>query len=244
MEEWIAVGVNVREALECNWKVIMDAFGEGDHVQGIHLELVGLSDLKRERFNTFGFHCVSTVPFGPPSASDGDAENEVKAILSVPSEQFSLYAEILPRFADIADSYRGADGKMVFPKGTTPRSLFRRMIREMLTEKGLDVSKLTDTRMTDYQYWLFFPNVFIQVCVGDATVIVTEPHPDGDHNRSIWHVMFLHWVPPEERAAKMTPYRPWPKESTFPITTCSIRTSCRCPLRMRGCETSCSVKCA
>jgi phenylpropionate dioxygenase-like ring-hydroxylating dioxygenase large terminal subunit len=203
MDEWIAVGVNVRETLECNWKVVMDAFGEGYHIRGIHPELIGLSDLIRERFHTFGLHCASTVPFGPDSG--GDVEKEAESISSVPTEQFPLYAEILPRFAEMTASFRAADGKLVFPAGTTPRSLFQQMIREMWTAKGLDVSRLTNTQMTDYQYWLFFPNVFIQVCVGDATVIVIDPHPSGDYNRSVWHVMFLHWVPPEERAAKLTP---------------------------------------
>ena len=216
MDEWVAVGVNVRETLECNWKVVMDAFGEGYHVQGIHPELVGLSDMSRERFRAFGLHCASTVPFGPAADSDGNVEREVQTILSVPSEQFPLYAEILPRFREIAESFRGADEKMVFPEGTTPRSLFQRMIREMLTAKGLDVSRLTDTQMTDYQYWLFFPNVFIQICVGDATIIVADPHPDGDRSRSVWHVIFLHWVPPEERAAKITPVQTMPQGEHFP----------------------------
>jgi phenylpropionate dioxygenase-like ring-hydroxylating dioxygenase large terminal subunit len=215
MEEWVPVGINVRETLECNWKVVMDAFGEGYHVQGVHRELVGLSDLTRERFQTFGQHCASTVPFGPSFGPD-EVEKEVQAILGVPTEQFPLYAVVLPRFAALAEAYRGADGKMVFPAGTTPRALFRRLVRETLTARGYDVSGLIDTQMTDYEYWLFFPNVFIQVCAGDATVIVTDPHPDGDRNRSVWHVMFLSWLPPEERAAKATPARVMPEGEHFP----------------------------
>jgi phenylpropionate dioxygenase-like ring-hydroxylating dioxygenase large terminal subunit len=215
MEEWVTVGVNVRETLECNWKVVMDAFGEGYHVQGVHRELVGLSDLTRERFQAFGQHSASTVPFGPSFGPD-EVDKEVQAILGVPPEQFPLYAEVLPKFAEMAEAFRGADDKMVFPDGASPRALFRRLVRETLTSKGYDVSRLTDTQMTDYQYWLFFPNVFIQVCAGDATVIVTEPHPDGDRNRSVWHVMFLSWLPPEERAAKATPVRVMPQGEHFP----------------------------
>lgn len=214
MEEWVAVGVNVRETLDCNWKVVIDAFGEGYHVQGVHPELVGLSDMKRERFETFGLHSASTVPFGPPSS--GDVEEDIKTILSVPSEQFPLYADVLPRFAARIEAMRDAGGTLRLPEGQTPHGLFRSMIRESLTAKGYDVSRLTDTQMTDYQYWVFFPNVFIQVCVGDATVIVADPHPSGDHNRCVWHVMFLHWVPEAERAALRTPVQTMPEGEHFP----------------------------
>jgi len=216
MEEWVCVGVNVREELECNWKVVMDAFGEGYHVQGVHRELVGLSDMTRERFQAFGNHCASTVPFGAAFQPGDEVEKEVQRILSTPTEQFPLYADVLPRFAESTESLRNDDGVIVLPDGVTPKSLFQQSVRETLTEKGYDVSALTDMQMTDYQYWLFFPNVFIQVCAGDATIIVNEPHPDGDRNRCVWHVMFLHWLPAEERAAKAEPVKVMPPGEHFP----------------------------
>ena len=205
MEDWVAVDINVREEMDCNWKVVMDAFGESYHIQGVHPELLGLSDTTRERLQIFADHCVATVPFGP--ATDGDLEKELQAILGVPSEQFPLYADVLPRFAETMEEYRDATGALALPAGMTPKKLFQRMIREQLTAKGYDVRKLTDTQMTDYLYWLLFPNVFIQICVGDATIIVNEPHPSGDHNRCVWHVMFLHWVPEEERVGKAVPVK-------------------------------------
>lgn len=214
MEEWVAVDINVREEMECNWKVVMDAFGESYHIQGVHPELLGLSDTTRERFQVFGDHSVATVPFGP--ASSGDLEREAQTILSVPSEQFPLYGDVLPRFAEEIESCRDGAGKLALPPGVTPKTLFQQMIREQLTGKGYDVSALTDTQMTDYQYWLFFPNVFIQVCVGDATIIVNEPHPSGDRNHCVWHVMFLHWVPEAERATKVEPVKVMPPGEHFP----------------------------
>ncbi|MQY22510.1 hypothetical protein NRB20_56280 [Nocardia sp. RB20] len=32
--------LDVREALDCNWKVVMDAFEEGYHISGIHPQLL------------------------------------------------------------------------------------------------------------------------------------------------------------------------------------------------------------
>ena len=213
MEEWVAVGINVREEMACNWKVVMDAFGESYHIQGVHPELLGLSDTSRERFEVFGDHCVATVPFGKDC---DDPEQEQQDILNVPTEQFPLYAEVLPHFAEVIAKYRDASGKLVMPAGLTPKTLFQRAIREQHNGKGYDVSALTDTQMTDYQYWLFFPNVFIQVCAGDATVIVNEPHPSGDHNRCTWHVMFLQWVPEAERVAKLEPVKIMPPGEHYP----------------------------
>lgn len=204
MDQWVAVGINVREEMACNWKVVMDAFGESYHIQGVHPELQGLSDLSRERFKMFGDHCVATVPFGKAFENP---EQERLDILSVPTEQFPLYADILPRFAEVIEAYRDASGTLVMPNGLTPKTLFQQAIRDQFTQKGYDVSSLTDTQMTDYQYWLLFPNVFIQVCAGDATVIINEPHPSGDHNRCVWHVMFLQWLPENQRVALAEPVK-------------------------------------
>jgi Nucleotidyltransferase/Ring hydroxylating alpha subunit (catalytic domain) len=106
--------------------------------------------------------------------------------------------------------YRDGEGKLNLPDGISPRLLFQNLIREELTGKDYDVSGLSDTQMTCYNYWLFFPNVFIQVGVGDATIIINEPHPSGDHNMFIWHQVYLHWHPESERAAKIEPVKVMP----------------------------------
>ena len=232
MEEWVAVGINVREEMDCNWKVVMDAFGESYHIQGVHPELLGLSDTSRERFQTFADHCVATVPFGP--ASNGNVEKDVQNILNVPAEQFPLYGDVLPRFAEAIDNFRDDSGKLNLPDGMTPRKLFQDLIREELTSKGYDVSKLTDTQMTDYEYWLFFPNVFIQVSVGDATIIINDPHPSGDHNKCVWHVMFLHWMPEAERAARTEPVKVMQPGEHFPYHWVLEQDYVQMPIQQEG----------
>jgi phenylpropionate dioxygenase-like ring-hydroxylating dioxygenase large terminal subunit len=201
MEEMVPVGFNVRERLECNWKVMMDAFGEGYHSQAVHPELTGIVDMTKERFFGQGDHCCATVPFGAPGLAELGPEGEAQAYLNVPAENFPGFAEVLPRFAALLEERRGENGALALPAGETVRLLLERAVRATLAAKGLDTQGLTDKQMVDFQFWLLFPNVFIQICAGEATVIMAEPDPDGDPGRCFWRVNFQQYLPPEHRAA-------------------------------------------
>ncbi|MFV8817594.1 aromatic ring-hydroxylating oxygenase subunit alpha [Haliea sp. E17] len=200
LDQMIPVGINVRERIECNWKVIMDAFGEGYHTQGVHKELIGVVDLQKERYRHYADHCVSTTPFGQPDFENLDTVVAVEVILNIPTSHFPGMARALPRFSALVDNYRDRQGIPRLPAGVSVKSLLQQAVRATLTEDGVDVSQLTDRQMIDYQFWLFFPNVFIQVCAGEATIIIAEPDPDGDPNRCYWRVMALQCLPQAERA--------------------------------------------
>ena len=202
LEEMVPVALNVREAISCNWKVVMDAFQEAYHVQAVHPELVSMIDLKRERCGFFGWHGATTVPFGAPADGEPDVEMEVRAISELPLANFPGLADVLPRFDASVAARRRPDGSLDLADGASPRSLLQWAVRETLTEAGLDVSELTDNQMSDYQFWHLFPNVYMQVRAGDATVIIARPHEDGDPGRCTWHVAHYLWLPTAERAAQ------------------------------------------
>jgi phenylpropionate dioxygenase-like ring-hydroxylating dioxygenase large terminal subunit len=215
LEEMVPYEMNVREAIASNWKVVMDAFYEGYHVQGVHPELLPFVDIRKERFGDYGYHGATTVPFGAGPA-DASPEEEVEAIASLPPANFPGLADALPRFAELAETYRGADGKIAFPEGVTGRTILQRATREAMTAKGLDVSELNDSQMSDYQFWSLFPNVYLQVRAGEATVIIAAPHPDGDPHRCAWQVYHLLWFPPEERLARRAAEVVVPEGEHFP----------------------------
>lgn len=215
LDEMVPVGLNTREALDCNWKVVMDAFQEGYHVQGIHPELISAMDESKERYRFFGDHSVATAPFGAANMESLSPEEACEAIRFLPTN-FPGLTEVLPRFEDLVDEHRRQDGKIEFPAGVAARTLLQRATRETLSAQGMDVSRLTDTQMSDNHFYLLFPNFFLTIRPESATLITAVPHPDGNPNRCVWQVTMFQWLRPEQREARREPLLEVPEGEHVP----------------------------
>ncbi|MGE2713391.1 aromatic ring-hydroxylating oxygenase subunit alpha [Mycolicibacterium litorale] len=191
--------MDVREPLDCNWKVVMDAFEEGYHINGIHPQLLAVLNIDpaTTRYRFFTDHSVAVAPFEVQGAG---AQKQVDGIMALP-ETFPGTAAVIPRFQELVAPYQGGDGDIAFPEGVTARGLLQQATRDTLTAMGLDVSGLTDDQMSDNQGWVLFPNFFMTVRAGECHIIMAVPHPDGDPNRCIWHVSSYMFLPPEHAAA-------------------------------------------
>lgn len=191
--------MDVTEAIECNWKVVMDAFEEGYHINGIHPQLLQVLHInpKTARYRFFENHSVAMAPFEVVGAG---VQDQVAGILALP-ETFPGTVAVIPRFQELIAPYQDSDGNVAFPDGVTARALLQQATREVLTGMGLDVSRLTDDQMVDNQGWVLFPNYFMTVRAGECHVIMSVPHPDGDPNRCIWHVASYMYVPQDFRDA-------------------------------------------
>ncbi|CUU60957.1 Rieske [2Fe-2S] domain-containing protein [Parafrankia irregularis] len=206
MDQFITV-MDVEEPLECNWKVVMDAFGEGYHIWGVHPQLLNVifPDPETGRYRFLGDHSVATTPFDVPRGAQFGPEEQVAGIRKLP-ETFPAIPLMLPRFEELVAEYRGTGDILVFPDGVTARTLLQRATRDTLTGMGLDVSELTDNQMTDNQGWVLFPNFFMTVRAGECHIVVPSPHPSGDPNRCIWHVASYMYLPAElAEVAKVEP---------------------------------------
>jgi phenylpropionate dioxygenase-like ring-hydroxylating dioxygenase large terminal subunit len=189
--------LDVREAIDCNWKVVVDAFQEGYHIQAIHPQLLQaiVIDPTTSRFNFWGDHEVACAPFAVPGA---DPEDELEGLRNL-VHTFPTVTGYLPRLAELADVHRDENGTIRYPEGVTGRTLLQQATRETLTDLGFDVHGLTDAQLTDNHGWLLFPNFFMTIRAAEATVITAVPHPDGDPNRCIWHIRSYMWLPEEFR---------------------------------------------
>jgi len=193
--EQMATVMNVREPLDCNWKVVLDAFDEGYHINGIHPQLLAVLEIDpaTSRYRFFEAHSVAMAPFEVKGAG---ADKQVEGILALP-ETFPGTAAVVPRFQELVKPYTAEDGSVTFPEGVTARKLLQQATRDTLTGMGLDVSGLTDDQMSDNHGWVLFPNFFMTIRAGECHVIMAVPHPDGDPNRCIWHVASYMYLPQE-----------------------------------------------
>ncbi|MCJ2185377.1 aromatic ring-hydroxylating oxygenase subunit alpha [Novosphingobium beihaiensis] len=214
IEEMIPCGLNVRESIGCNWKVVMDAFQEGYHIQGVHPELVAAMDESRERYRFCGDHSVATAPFGASNLGASSLADQIAAIHGLPAT-FPAVADCLPRFDELVESCRRPDGTMPPAPEIPLRALLQQAMRESWQAKGLDVGGLTGNQLSDNHFWILFPNLFLTIHAGEGTLIMAFPSEDGDPNRCTWHVQTLQWVPPDRRAALRTPLTTVPEGEHF-----------------------------
>ncbi|RZI68162.1 MAG: aromatic ring-hydroxylating dioxygenase subunit alpha [Pseudomonas sp.] len=217
LDEMTPVGMDVREELNCNWKVVMDAFSEGYHIIGVHPELLSVIDLQagNSRHGVYGDHGMAVSPFEVKNTANCSVEQQVQGVRDLPGT-FPTVAEVLPMFEQMVNRYRDAAGELMLPKGVTVRTLLQQATRETLTLKGLDVSGLSDDQMGDSQGWFLFPNFFMTIRAGEATTIMAFPHPDGDPNRCVWHVTAYMWLPTAFRAEHRTDLVEVTEPGTYP----------------------------
>ena len=197
LDEMVTV-MNVREPLDCNWKVVMDAFEEGYHINGIHPQLLSVIaiDPATSRYKVLrepqrGNGALRGAGVEPREADRGDHRA---------AETFPSTVAVLPRFEELV---RGSTSPTIsylsFPDDGSARALLQQATRDTLTGMGLDVSGLTDAQIHDNRGWVLFPNYFMTIRAGECHVIMAVPHPDGNPNRCIWHVASYMYLPPEMR---------------------------------------------
>jgi phenylpropionate dioxygenase-like ring-hydroxylating dioxygenase large terminal subunit len=179
--------------LPANWKVVVDAFNEGYHVQGTHPQLLPWTDdvgLVYEQFRTHSHYGRlpsarrQLRPSPRLGLSEGDYdEGEILA---------GLVEGLGGLFYDderkVVEELRATP----VPDGETLLGRYQQRRRTLLEGRGVPTDGLTDDQLTsaDDVYW--FPNLVGPVYPGSA--IIFRVRPNGlDPDSAIKDTWFLEW---------------------------------------------------
>jgi phenylpropionate dioxygenase-like ring-hydroxylating dioxygenase large terminal subunit len=191
--------------LPANWKVVVEAFAEGYHVQGTHPETLPWVDdvgIEYEQFTTHAHYgrLANARRTLRPSPRLGIDDRDVDEGAILHGLVAGLGGAFLGEERAAVDELVTAD----LPPGQLLASYQRRRM-EMLSARGFDVSGLEPDQMTsaDDVYW--FPNLVGPIYPGSAILFRVRPNgrdPDSaikDTWVLEWPTNRDEWVMPERR---------------------------------------------
>jgi phenylpropionate dioxygenase-like ring-hydroxylating dioxygenase large terminal subunit len=150
--------------LECNWKTCVDAFNEVYHVQGTHPEILDYTDDVEVPITLFERHSSFVFSVGRPSPRLGTP------------------AQIPTGLRDLVMAGAGLDSERFSGSVADVRPAVLSGTRRLLTDLGMDVTRLTDAQMIDDHHVTIFPNVTFNLHARGFWLFRHRPHPT-DPNR-------------------------------------------------------------
>jgi len=178
--------------LPANWKVAVDAFNEGYHVQGTHPQILPWTDDVNLDYEPLGIHShYGRLPNSRralrPSPRLGLAEGEYDEGEILASFVEGLGALFYDDERALIDNVRSAP-----PDGDTLLSRYQKGRRELLAARGVSVDEFADDQLTSADDVFFFPNMVGPIYPG--TAIIFRVRPNGlDPDSSIKDTWFLEW---------------------------------------------------
>jgi phenylpropionate dioxygenase-like ring-hydroxylating dioxygenase large terminal subunit len=179
--------------LPANWKVVIDAFNEGYHVQGTHPQILPWTDdvgIAYEQFKThahYGRLPNARRQLRPsPRLELGPGEYDEGEILA------GLVAGLGGLF--YADEQKVVEELRArpLPEGATLLGEYQKHRRQLLRERGVEVDEFADDQLTSAEDVYWFPNLVGPVYPGSA--ILFRVRPNGlDPDSAIKDTWMLEW---------------------------------------------------
>ncbi|MGH9028552.1 MAG: aromatic ring-hydroxylating oxygenase subunit alpha [Acidimicrobiales bacterium] len=178
--------------LPANWKVVVDAFNEGYHVQGTHPQILAWTDDVNLDYEPLGIHShYGRLPNARrtlrPSPRLGLAEGEYDEGKILMSFVEGLGALFYPDERALVDRILStpSDGESLL-------SRYQKGKRELLQARGVEVDQFADDQLTSADDVFFFPNMVGPIYPGSA--IIFRVRPNGlDPDSAIKDTWFLEW---------------------------------------------------
>jgi len=218
--EGMRLRANLATVLPANWKVVVDAFNEGYHVQGTHPQLLAWTDDVSLEYEALGIHAhYGRLPGARralrPSPRLGLAEGDYDE------------GEILEHFVAGLGGLFSDDERALVARvraeagagGTTMLARYQAGRRQLLEAHGVDTTPFTDDQLTSADDVFFFPNMVGPIYPGSA--IVFRVRPNGlDPDSAVKDTWFLEWPRPghESRRARRRFYPEWTERDWGEIT--------------------------
>lgn len=187
-----------RTAVDCNWKVVADGFGETYHVQGIHPEMLGSMDDVNTRQRLWVLHGVSYQQYGVASPRLG---REV-------SDQVVWDSFVATQGGRMGPTYTSRCPAPSVPDGQTMLDVIAQKIREHHAALGTDLSRFTSEQILMLAQYNVFPNATVLVWGEMLNVLLGRPGASPDRAELVTYTFY--------RAPSADAPRTRPVEVTLP----------------------------
>ena len=195
--------------LPANWKVVVDAFNEGYHVQGTHPQLLPWTDDVHLAYEPLGKHAhYGRLPEArrtlTPSPRLGLQPGEYDEGEILENFVAGLGGLFLEEERALVDEIRAGGSRDAEPM----LARYQQGRRRLLAGRGVPVDAFTDDQLTSADDVLFFPNMVGPIYPGSA--IVFRVRPDGlAPDRAVKDTWFLEW-PRSDKPSRQVQRRFYP----------------------------------
>lgn len=161
---------------DCNWKVGVDAFNEVYHVQGIHPELLEISDDVDCPIDLYGKHSRFLFKVGVQSPRWTDAKARANG--------YRDRSQVTKEMGQMLEVF-GLDPKAYDGRIEEIRPELIQRLRGMAKENDLDFDDLDDEQLWLDVHYSFFPNLTFNISPGHFWLFRHRPHPI-DPDKMYW----------------------------------------------------------
>jgi nitrite reductase/ring-hydroxylating ferredoxin subunit len=194
--------------LPANWKVAVDAFNEGYHVQGTHPQLLPWTDDVSIEYEPLGIHAhYGRLPNARrqlrPSPRLGLSEGEYDE-----GEILEAFIRGLGGLFYRDEAALVADIRASALDGETMLRHYQKGRRALLAARGVEVDGFADDQLTSADDVFFFPNMVGPIYPGIAIIFRVRPN-GSDPDSCIKDTWFLQWPqdgePPKRATRRFFP---------------------------------------
>ncbi len=157
--------------MPCNWKTLIDGFSETYHVQGLHREMLPMTDDVNSPQQLWGRHGKLEQPYGLPSPRlrDGATDQQI----------YDAFVEVMGTRIGKPTTEPAGEVPTV-PSGRTLRDVLADAVRLTAAHQGVDLSRLGTDQVMNMQQYNLFPNATIVAFPDLLQVVKSRPGPTPD----------------------------------------------------------------